>query len=143
MKLRLLLAALSLSLAASPFVRAAGEDETQLGKEMSAMNKAFRQLKKQAADATQNAASAELVAQVKKNAEASIELIPEKAAGLPEAERAAFAENYKKEMKAFVGVLGKLEAAFKAGDNEAAGKLIAEIGALQKAGHKEFRKPKE
>jgi hypothetical protein len=141
MKPRILLSALILALVCSPLVRA--DDDTELGKEMSAMNKAFRQLKKQAADATQNAASAELVAKVKKGAEASIELIPEKAADLPEADRTAFTEKYKAEMKELVAALGKLEEAFKAGDNEAAAGIMAEIGAMQKKGHKEFRKPKE
>jgi cytochrome c556 len=143
MKLRLLLATLLIGFTVSPLVHAAGDDDTQLGKEMSAMNKAFRQLKKQVADATQNASSLELVAHLKKGAEASVDLIPEKAAGLPEADKAAFVEKYKKEMKEFVAALDKLEAAFKAGDNEAAGKLLTELNAMQKAGHKEFRKPKE
>lgn len=143
MKSRLLLAALSLALLVSPLARAAGDDDTQLGKEMSAMNRAFRQLKKQAGDAAQNASSLELLDKIKKASEASIDLIPEKAAGLPEADRPAFVEKYKKEMKEFVAALDKLEAAFKAGDNETATKLVAELNALQKSGHKEFRKPKE
>lgn len=143
MKSRLLLAALSLALLVSPLARAAGDDDSPLGKEMSAMNRAFRQLKKQAGDAAQNASSLELLAKIKKASEASIDLIPEKAAGLPEADRTAFVEKYKKEMKEFVAALDKLEAAFKAGDNETATKLVAELNALQKSGHKEFRKPKE
>jgi soluble cytochrome b562 len=142
MKPRLLLTALLFVWGISPLVHA-GDDDTQLGKEMSAMNKAFRQLKKQAVDATQNAASLELVAKLKKATVDSIELIPEKAADLPEAARAAFTAKYKKEMQELVTVIDKLEAAFKAGDNEAAAKIVTEISSMQKAGHKEFRKPKD
>lgn len=121
----------------------ANEDHTPLDDRMSAMNKAFRQLKKQAPDASQNAASLELVAKLKKAAAASAELDPAKTAELPEADRAAFAAKYKEEMKKFLATVDRLEAAFKAGDNAEAAKLVAELGKMQRAGHKEFRKPQE
>lgn len=107
------------------------------------MNKAFKQLKKQAADATQNASSLALVAQIEKAAAASTDLIPEKAADLPEKDRAAFTADYKAKMKEFSAALAKLEAAFKAGDNDGATKLVTELNNLQRADHKEFRKPQD
>lgn len=142
MKLRLLLASFFLAFVAASLVRA-GADDTPLDKEMSTMNKAFRQLKKQAGDAAQNAASLELVSRLKKGAEASAELIPAKAAAMTEKERADFVADYKEKMKQFVVALGRLEAAFKAGDNAAATKLVAELNSLERSGHKEFRKPKD
>jgi hypothetical protein len=36
-------------------------------------------------------------------------------------------------------MIDKLEAAFKAGQNEEAAKLVADLNAHQRAGHKEFR----
>lgn len=124
-------------------LRLSADEETQLGNEMSAMNRAFRQLKKQAADSAQNAASLELVSKIKKAAEASADLPPAKAGDLPEADRAAFIAKYKEEMKKLLVAIDQLEAAFKAGDNAEAEKIIAELGKMQRSGHKEFRKPKE
>jgi cytochrome c556 len=45
-------------------------------------------------------------------------------------------------MKKMIELVGKLEAAFKAGKNDEAAKVIAELDAQQKSSHKEFRKPK-
>ena len=141
MKLRLFLTSLLIALFASPFVHAA--EDTPLEKEMSDLNKAFRQLKKQAADSTLGQASLPLVAQMEKAATASIALVPEKAADLPEGSQAAFIADYKEKMQAMVATLTKLETALKAGNTADAAKLVAELGAMQRAGHKEYRKPKD
>lgn len=143
MKLRLFLTSLLIAFIASPFAHAAEGQDTPLEKEMGAMNKAFRQLKKQAADSTLGEASLPLVAQMQKAATASIALIPEKAAGLPEKNQAEFIAGYKEKMQAMVAALTRLEAALKAGHTADAAKLVGELGAMQRSGHKEFRKPKE
>jgi soluble cytochrome b562 len=143
MKLRLFLTALLIAFVASPFAHAAGDDETPLGEQMSAMNKAYRQLKKQAGESTLGEASLPLVAQMQKAAKASMDLIPEKAADLPEKEKAAFVAGYKEKMQVMVTTLAKLETALKAGNAAEAAKLVAELGAEQRSSHKEFRKPKE
>jgi len=44
-------------------------------------------------------------------------------------------------MKEFNGSVAKLEAALKAGKNDEAAKICEELGAAQKEGHKEFKKP--
>jgi len=142
MKLRLFLTALLLTVITCPLVRAEGGG-TPLEKEMKTMNKAFKQLKKQVADASQNASSLTLVAQMEKAATASVALIPEKAADLPEKDRAAFTASYVAKMKDFSAALAKLEAAFKAGDNAGATKLLTDLGNLERADHKEFRKPQD
>jgi len=141
MKLRPFLTILLISFVTGPLVHAEGGNDTPLDKEMKTMNRAFRQLKKQAGDAAQNASSLALVAQMEKAAAASAELTPEKAADLPEKDRAAFEADFKAKMRNFSDALGKLEAALKAGDNAAAAKLVADLGAQERAGHKEFRKP--
>lgn len=143
MKLRLFLTALLIAFVASPFAHAAGDDETPLEEQMSAMNKAYRQLKKQAGESTLGEASIPLVAQIKKAAVASIALIPEKSADLPEKDRAAFVAGYKEKMQVMIAALDKLESALKAGNAADAAKLVAELGAMQRSGHKEFRKPKD
>jgi len=142
MKLRLFLTALLLTIVTCPLVRAEGGG-TPLEKEMKTMNRAFKQLKKQAADASQNASSLALVAQMEKAADAAAKLVPEKAADLPEKDKAALTASYQAKMKDFSAALAKLEAAFKAGDNAGATKLLGELGNLERADHKEFRKPQD
>ncbi len=141
MKLRLFFTALLLTVITCPLVRAEGGGATPLEKEMKTMNKAFKQLKKQAADASQNASSLTLVAQMAKAADTATSLVPAKAADLPEKDRAAFTASYQAKLKDFSAALAKLEAAFKAGDNAGATKLLTDLGNLERADHKEFRKP--
>ncbi len=143
MKLRLLFTALILAIFTCPLVRAEDGPATDLEKEMKTMSKAFKQLRKQAGEATQNASSLELVAQMQKSAANASALVPVKAADLPEKDRAAFTDDYKAKMKDFSAVLAKLEAALKAGDNAAVGKLVTELNNLQRTDHKEFRKPQD
>jgi cytochrome c556 len=143
MKLRLFLTALLLAVVTCPLVRAEGGPATDLEKEMKTMGKAFKQLKKQAGEAAQNASSLALVAQMQKAAATAIALVPEKAGDLPEKDRAAFTDSYKAKMKEFTTELSKLEAAFKAGDNAAAAKQVADLNALERKDHKEFRKAKD
>ena len=113
--------------------------ETELSKKMEKMNGAFRKLRRQATDATKNADSLELVAILKEYAAAAAKLEPAKAATIPEADRAKWVANYRAEMKKALELIDKLEAALKAGQNEEAGKLVNEINAQQRAGHKEYR----
>ncbi len=141
MKLRLLVASLLIALIACPFVRADDGAPTPLEKDMKILGKAFRQLKKQAGDSAQNSSSLALVAQMQKAAADSVALIPAKAADLPEKDRAAFIADYKVKMQQFGDALTKLETALKAGDNAAATKLVADLNALERSGHKAFRKP--
>jgi len=100
---------------------------------MEKMGGAFRKLKRQIADPTQNAASLQLVATIRAAAEEASRLTPAKSADVPAADRAKFEADYQAKMKNFTVELGKLEAV----------KLVADLGALQKAGHKEFKRPDE
>jgi len=142
MKIRILLTVLLASLLSASFVQAG---DTPLDDKMDSINKAFRQLKKQVAEPAQNTSSLELIAKIKEASLASLELDPSKTAALPEKDRAAFVADYKTKMTAFVAELDKLVVELKANDNSAAVKRVAELGALQRSGHKEFRqqKPKD
>jgi soluble cytochrome b562 len=148
MKIHPLLPALFLALATSFSVRAdeppapaAAAKPATLEDQMKAMNRAFRQLKKQVADAAQNTASLALVAKMQAASLAALEFSPSLAGEMPEKDRPAFIADYKTKMQAFIATLARLETALKAGDNAAATQLVTDLNGLQRADHKEFRKP--
>jgi soluble cytochrome b562 len=113
--------------------------ETELTKRMDKMNGAFRKLRRQATDAAKNADSLEQVAILREFATESTKLEPAKAAIIPEAARPQWVADYQAKMKELLTTIDKLEAALKAGQNEEAGKIVAELNSQQRAGHKEFR----
>jgi hypothetical protein len=116
------------------------EELTALGEQMEQMSSAFRRLRRQAAEPAYNESSLELVAVMRQAAEAALNLIPEKAEELPETERARFVSAYQERLGELIASLGELEAHFRAADNPAAVRLIAQLADLQKASHREFRK---
>ena len=113
--------------------------ETELTKQMNKMNGAFRKLRRQAADATKNADSLEQVAILRKFTAAAAKLEPAKAATIPEGDRAKWVADYRAKMEEALVLIDKLEAALKAGENEEAGKIVADLYTHQRAGHKEYR----
>jgi ABC-type transporter MlaC component len=149
MKKRLLPLVLVLTLffPAAAVVRAADEKpaqkeaDTELGKTMESLNKAWRKLRKQAPDPASNASSLELIATINAASEKALTFQPDKTKDLPEADRAKYVQAYQDKMKEFQAKMGKLSDAFKAGDNPGAVALIKELGALQREGHKEFKRP--
>ena len=139
MKIRALLFALACSLAVSPAVRAA-DAETELEGKMEKMSGAFRALRRQISDPTKNADSLAKVAVIRQNAEASAKLEPARKAEIPAANQKKFVADYQAEMKKFIDMCGKLEAALKANNNEEAAKICGAMGDAQKAGHKAYKK---
>ena len=139
--------ALVLSLPAAPALRAQEParkppaEETELGKVMEKLNGAWRKLRRQAADPASNAASLELVAVIKAGAEKALAFSPARVEDVPAAGREKFVQDYQRGMKDFLLQVGKLEAAFQAGDNAAAQELVRQIGDLQKEAHKAFKRP--
>ena len=119
------------------------KEETELEGKMEKMGKAWKQLKRQVKDVSKNAESLELVATIRAASEEASKLTPAMAADIPAADRAKFVADYQAGVKKLIVELGKLEAALKADKNDEAVKLVADIGALQKAGHKEFKRPDE
>ena len=75
------------------------QEETELEDKMDVMGTAFRKLKRQVNDVTQNAASLQLVATIHMAAEEAVKLVPAKAADVPVAERAKFVADYQMKMK--------------------------------------------
>ena len=73
------------------------------------------------------------------SAKASLTFEPEKKAKVPAGEQAKFVSDYQAEMKQFVASVEKLKAAVKAGNNAEASKIVSDMKAAQREGHKEFR----
>ncbi len=120
---------------------AAHKEETELGGKMDELGGAMRKLKKQIADPAKQAENLTLIAKIKDAAAASATLTPAMAADIPEAERAKFIADYQAAMKKFLVSVSAVEAAIKDGKTEDAGKLLGELGAQMKSGHKQFKKP--
>ncbi len=140
MKLRLSLFAAIIALGFVLGVRAADEPETELGKKMEKVGGAFRGVRRQASDASKNADSLAKVAIMKENLQAAMKLEPAKTADLPAGERKKFVADYQADMKKMLALVDKLEAAFKANNNEEANKLCSQIGDDQKKDHKMYKK---
>lgn len=139
MKIRLTLLTVVFALAAGLVARAA-DTETELGGKMEKIGGAFRALRRQIADASKNADSLARLATIKENANASLKLEPAMKADKPAGEQKKFVADYQAEMKKFIDLVGKVEAALKANDNAAAGKLLETMSADQKKAHKMFKK---
>jgi soluble cytochrome b562 len=128
---------------AGPATSAPTDDKkTELELRMDRMGKAYRKLKKQVADPTANASSLNLLSVMQDAANEALQLTPEKAADLPEDQRAKFIEDFKAGIKGMQDLFTKLGDALTTGKNDDAVKIVANIDALEKKDHKEFRKPK-
>ena len=127
--------ALVLTLGATAF----GED-TPMEKEMGAMNKAYKALKKTIEDASQKEANLKLIAEIKKTAEASTKMDPKTAADQPAASKAAYLEKYRAQMAALSKEVAALEAAVTAGNTAAAKASFDKLNDLKKKGHEDFKK---
>lgn len=127
--------ALVLTLGATAF----GED-TPMEKEMGAMNKAYKALKKTIEDASQKEANLKLIAEIKKTAETSTKMDPKTAADQPAANKAAYLEKYRAQMAAFSKEVAALEAAVTAGNTAAAKASFDKLNDLKKKGHEDFKK---
>lgn len=125
---------LVLALGATAF----GED-TPMEKEMSAMNKAYKALKKTIEDPAQKAENLKQIEIIKKTTEASAKLDPKTAADKGAA-KAAYVEKFKAQMADFAKEVAKLEAAVNAGNAAEAKALLDKLNDLKKKGHEEFKK---
>ena len=116
-------------------------DETELGKSMDVLSKAWRKLRKQADDPAQNASSLELLVTIQAAANKNLTFTPDLARDIPADKRDEFIAGYQAKMKEMITAFGQVETALKAGDNKAAGALLAKISAMQKEGHKQYKRP--
>ena len=136
MKMKSLLAFVSaFALAAS---LAMAEEDTPLSKEMSAMNKALRALKKTAQDPAQKAANLAAVDKMKANVAAGLKYEPAKTKDQPAAEKTAYLDKFKQQMSDLDKSLDELKASIDKGDKEAITKLFEKLGEIKEKGHKDF-----
>jgi soluble cytochrome b562 len=126
---------------AAPAAAPADEKKTDLDLRMDRVAKAFRKLRKQVADPTQNAASLALLATMQAALTEAIDLTPEKAADIPADQKDKFIEDYKAGIKGMQDEFTKLGDALTAGKNDDAAKIVADILALEKKDHGDFRRP--
>ena len=139
MKIRVLLLTLVCALVAGPGF-CADEPETELGGKMEKIGGAFRALRRQISDAAKNADSLTRVETIRQNAEAALKLEPALKTAKPAGEQQKFVDDYRADMKKFIELCGKLEAALKANNNDEAAKLVGAMGDANKAGHKSYKK---
>jgi hypothetical protein len=119
------------------------DEKTDLEVRMDHMGRAYRKLKKQVGDPAQNATSLQLVATMQNAAKEALQFTPAKTADLPADQQAKFVEDFKAGIQGMQDEFTKLSDALTAGKNDDAIKIVAEIDALEKKDHKEFRKPKK
>jgi soluble cytochrome b562 len=117
------------------------EKKTDLDLRMDKVSKAFRKLRKQVADPTQNASSLALLGTMEDALKEAVDLTPEKADDVPADQRAKFIEDYKSGIQGMLDELAKVGDALTAGKNDDAAKMIADIIALEKKDHTSFRRP--
>jgi soluble cytochrome b562 len=125
---------------ASPLVRtvAAADDKVKKGElheHMEAMDGAMKKLRRSLKDAAQKDESLKQIEAFVKAAKACRDMTPSEAAKKPEADRAKYVEEYKKQMDAVIAEMGKMETAVKAGNAEEAQKIHAGLKKLEEKGH--------
>lgn len=136
----------ALSLALTPASSRADHHEekhTALEEKMEVMDEAYKALRETAADASQNAASAKHAATMLASARAALELKPAYTAAQPADKQAEFVAGFQKEIKALIGTLEQMEAAFRAGNNELANELMGKIRGHRRSGHGDYKKPRD
>jgi soluble cytochrome b562 len=114
------------------------DEDTPLSKEMSAMNKALRTLKRQAADPAKKADNLALVATMKEKTAAALKYEPAKTKDQPAGDKAAYLEKYKKQMADLDKAIDELKAAIDSGNADAAQKVFEKLADIKEKGHKDF-----
>jgi len=113
-------------------------DDTPLMKEMKAMNKSLRTLKRQVADATKKDDNVQLIAGIKKNIDASVALQPTQTKDIPAAEKAAYLDKYKAQMGDLTKMFDELDGLVKEGKTDAAAAVFEKLSQAKEKGHKDF-----
>ena len=137
MKLKSLLTILTtLTVALSTASRA--EDDTPLAKNMSAMNKALRTLKRQLADPAKKDENVGILEKVKTSLVEAAKLEPKKTKDVPEAEKTAYLEKYKTQIGELKKTFEDMQTALKAGKADDAKALFDKLSEQKEKGHKDF-----
>ena len=106
---------------------------------MQAMNRVFSLLREQAKDPSQNRASISLVTDLEWSTFSAKEATPLRATILPDAERRAMLDGYRRQFLKLLRQEIDLEEALLNNDNRAVTALVAAIEATENEGHDQFR----
>jgi hypothetical protein len=137
MKLKVLLTVLA-TLSLSFSTAFCAEEDTPLTKQMTAMNKSLRTLKRQISDASKKDDNLALLGKMKANLAEAIKLEPKKTKDVPAAEKAAYVEKFKQEITELGKTYDQLEAAIKDGKTAEAKAIFDKISEQKEKGHKDF-----
>ena len=114
------------------------DDDTPLAKEMKTVNKSIRTMKRQIDDPAKKDDNLQLIATAKKSLDECLKLEPAKTKDVPAADKAAYVDKYKSEMKEVVKTFDDLEAAVKDGKTDDAKKIFEKLADQKEKGHKDF-----
>jgi hypothetical protein len=106
---------------------------------MQAMNRVFTRLHEQAKDPSQNRSSISLVTDLEWSTFSAKEATPLRATILPDAERRAMLDGYRRQFLKLLRQELDLEEALLNNDNRAAAALITAIETTENEGHEKFR----
>lgn len=139
MKVPVILLTLATSLALGFSAIAAADDDTPLSKEMSALNKDLRKLKKQSADATKKDENVQLVESIKGHLAKAKDMEPATTKDQPADKKAAYLDKYKEQIAATTKDFDSLEEAIKADKQDEVKTLIDKLQKDKEQGHKDFK----
>jgi len=132
MKMKLILAGFAASLMFAMPVMA--EEETELGKQMAAMNDAYKAMRRE----TDPAKGAALAREAQDAMVKAVTMTPELVKGLPEAEQPKASAEYRKMMGMLISTLADMELAFLDGDMAKVKEIVDKMRESKKQGHDKF-----
>jgi soluble cytochrome b562 len=133
----LLLAVFGMSLL--PTFGSVQEEASPVASQMKAINKDFRELRRQLRDPEKKEGSLALIQSLMGHLREAQKGEPSKTATLPESERKEFLKSYRSLLDEVIGTVEKLEKAVKAGQMEQAQALLSELNDQKKTGHNRFQ----
>jgi soluble cytochrome b562 len=112
--------------------------DTELAKQMETIDEGMKKLRRSLRKPESNKESLEWIEKIEKAAAKSKDLVPARAAKVPEAERAKFVESYKKDMDTFIKSVGEMKAAVKDGKNDQAQDIYKTLKTQEDKGHEKY-----
>ncbi|HZL35089.1 MAG TPA: cytochrome b562 [Tepidisphaeraceae bacterium] len=112
--------------------------KTELNKKMEVMDEGMKKLKRTLRRPADDAQSLKVIAQVIEAATAARDMVPAKAASMPQADRKKFIDEYQKGMTQLIATMGQMKDAVTAGDNKKAMALHKSLKTQEEDGHDKF-----
>jgi soluble cytochrome b562 len=118
---------------------AASEHDASVADHMKAINRGFKELRRQLADPGSTQANLTLISELKERVKGARKGEPSMTSGLAESERGPFLEAYRSVLDEVIGTLDKLGVAVKENRLEEASTLVKQLNELKKKGHNKFQ----